>query len=266
MFLRLRQLCLVAEKLEPVADDLASLFGIEICHRDPGVGQFGLHNVLLPMGTSFIEIVAPQREGTTAGRYLQRRHGDGGYMVILDTDNLPYWRTHVASVGVRVAAALALDAYEGEQLHPRDTGGALLEINTTRGNSADLMGAYWPAGAHWQPHVRTERVKAVTGAVLQSDDPARLAQRWGQILQRPARRAGNDSLEWRVPVDNATLRFVAMTDGRGEGLAGIDLAVADVPTIINAATARGCTTGASSVQVGGVVFHLTAANAGASRT
>ena len=73
MFLRLRQLCLVAEKLDPVVDTLCQVFGVTVCHRDPEVGQFGLHNALIPFGTSFIEVVAPVTEGTTAGRYLQRK-------------------------------------------------------------------------------------------------------------------------------------------------------------------------------------------------
>ena len=36
-----------------------------IDHRDPDVGQFGLHNALMPFGTSFVEVVAPIVEGTT---------------------------------------------------------------------------------------------------------------------------------------------------------------------------------------------------------
>ncbi len=252
MFLRLRQLCLVAEKLDPVVDTLCQVFGVTVCHRDPEVGQFGLHNALMPFGTSFIEVVAPVADGTTAGRYLARRGGDGGYMVILDSEELPRWRRHVAEIGVRIAAPLALGDYEGAQLHPRDTGGALLEINTTRGN-AELDAAYWPAGPHWTDTVRTERIKAITGAVLQGDDPARLAARWGQILQREAVAAG---AEWHVPVDNATLRFVAATDGRGEGLAGIDLAVADRAAIIGSARARGCPVDGDRVVIGGVQFNL----------
>ena len=78
-YLRLRQICLVARELDPVTDDLCAVFGVKICHRDPEVGQFGLHNALMPFGSSFVEVVAPTREGTTAGRYLERRHGDGGY-------------------------------------------------------------------------------------------------------------------------------------------------------------------------------------------
>ena len=252
MFLRLRQLCLVAKELDPLVEDLSAVFGVEVCHRDPGVAMFGLHNALLPLGSNFIEVVSPTQEGTAAGRYLERRQGDGGYMVILDTEELPRWRRHVAEISVRIAAPLAIEDYEGMQLHPRDTGGALLEINTTRGG-ADPQGAYWPAGPHWQQAVRTQRVQAITGAVLQSDDPETLARRWGEILQRPVQAHGN---EYRLPVDNGQLRFVKAADGRGEGLSGIDLSVNDLPSILATAGARGHVTDASSVMLGGIRFEL----------
>ena len=76
VFLRLRQLCLVAHDLEPVVDDLKAVFDIDVCHRDPAVAKYGLHNALLPIGNSFVEIVAPTQDKTAAGRYLDRRKGD----------------------------------------------------------------------------------------------------------------------------------------------------------------------------------------------
>ncbi|WP_374519397.1 VOC family protein [Hydrogenophaga sp.] len=252
MYLRLRQLCLVAHQLDPVVDDLCAIFGVRVCHRDPDVGQFGLHNALMPFGTSFVEVVAPVVEGTTAARYLQRRQGDGGYMVILDSDGLDRWRPHLADLGVRIAAPLAIGDYEGAQLHPRDTGGALLEINTTQ-NGADLMGPYWPAGPHWQPFVATDRVEAIVGAVLQSDQPQALAERWGAILRRPIEAQGGG---WRLALDNAHLRFVQAQDGRGEGLFGIDLRCHDAQAIVRAAAQRGRPTQGQAVNVGGVWFFL----------
>jgi len=254
MFLRLRQLCLVAERLEPVVDDLAAAFGVEVCHRDPLVERFALHNALLPFGTSFVEVVAPLADGTTAGRYLQRRGGDGGYMVIFDSDELARWRARMAEVGVRIAASLAHGDYEGLQLHPRDTGGALLEINATRGGE-DLHGPYAPAGPGWPRSVRAARVKRIAGAALQADDPERLARRWSDILDRPVDRHGD---EWHLAVDNAALRFVTAHDGRGEGLAGIDLEVVDGQAVTAAAAARGCRSDGDAVTIGGVRFGLRA--------
>jgi hypothetical protein len=256
MFLRLRQLCLVAAKLEPVVDDLAAVFDVAVCHRDPAVERFGLHNALLPFGTSFVEVVAPLVEGTAAGRYLERRGGDGGYMVILDSEQLARWRARAAEIGVRIAASLEHGDYAGLQLHPRDTGGALLEINTTRGG-ADVQGPYAPAGPHWQDAVRTTRVKAITGAALQGDDPERLARRWSEILDRPTSR-GDGGGEWQLALDNAVLRFVEASDGRGEGLAAIDVDASDAKAIASTAAARGCRGDGDAIEVGGVRFELRA--------
>ena len=252
MFLRLRQLCLVARDLEPVVEDLRAVFELEVCHRDPEVARFGLHNALLRVGTSFIEVVAPLREGTTAGRYLERRGGDGGYMVILDCADVEPWRQHVAAVGVRVAASLEVGGYQGLQLHPRDTGGALLEINRTEGGD-DLLGAYWPAGSHWQHAPQSRSALAITGAVVQGASTSQLASRWSQVLRRPALPAGDG---FEMALDNAHLRFVDARDGRGDGLTGVDIDVADPAPVLARARERGCLADGSEVSIGGVRWRL----------
>ena len=252
MFLRLRQLCLVARDLEPVAEDLKAVFDIEVCHRDPAVAKYGLHNALFPIGNSFIEIVAPTKDNTAAGRYLDRRKGDGGYMIILDTDELDRWQKHVDEIGVRVAARLVSDGYRGLQLHPRDTGGALLEINWSEGGG-DINAAYHPAGPGWNAHVRTTVAKSILGAELQSDRPERLAAKWSEILARPARSIDD---QWRLDVDNASLRFVPAKDGRGEGLSGIDLQVTEPARVLDSARRRGHPVTRGSVLIGGVHFNL----------
>ncbi|MBT7756607.1 MAG: hypothetical protein HN732_04725, partial [Rhodospirillaceae bacterium] len=68
--LRLRQICLVAHELAPAVDDLCEVLGLATCHHDPAVGAYGLENALLPVGTNFLEVVAPTESGTAGGRYL----------------------------------------------------------------------------------------------------------------------------------------------------------------------------------------------------
>ena len=63
-YLRLRQLCLVAHDLAKVEADVTGVLGLDVCHRDPNVGRYGLHNFLAPIGTSFLEVVAPLKPGT----------------------------------------------------------------------------------------------------------------------------------------------------------------------------------------------------------
>ena len=221
MTLRLRQICLVAPHLEPSVSTLCTVLGTMVSYVDPNVEKYGLINALMPIGNAFLEVVAPTRPNTAAGRYLDRRGGAGGYMVILDCDAIEPWLGHLPTVGVRVANDLDYPGeYRGLQLHPRDTGGALLEINHSHGGAWD--GPYHPAGPRWKGAHGVDAEDRITAAELQSADPGRLADRWSEILRRPVRDATGVPT---IDLDLGTLRFVTATDGRGEGLGGIDLKI-----------------------------------------
>ena len=100
--LRLRQLCLVTNNLNQIERDLKSIFELDVCHRDPSVEKFGLHNFLMPIGTNFLEVVAPFQENTSAGRYLQKSGGDGGYMIIMQCDDVENAKDRIVSLGHRL--------------------------------------------------------------------------------------------------------------------------------------------------------------------
>ena len=68
-------------------------------------------------------------------------------------------------------------------------------------------------------------------------DPDRVAARWSAILDVPVEQ--RDGV-LTIALANADLRFVAPTDGRGEGLSGIDLRVVGGGRLRTAATERGC--------------------------
>ena len=55
MVIRLRQVALVAHDLDAVEEDLVVELGLEPCVRDLGVSQFGLRNVLFPVGERLLE-------------------------------------------------------------------------------------------------------------------------------------------------------------------------------------------------------------------
>jgi hypothetical protein len=94
-----RQIALVARALEPVERQLTSVLATEVCFRDPGVGRYALHNALWALGGTFLEVVAPIRDNTAGGRYLDRGGGDGGYMYILDCDDLDARRAQLSALG-----------------------------------------------------------------------------------------------------------------------------------------------------------------------
>ena len=256
MSIRLRQICLVAEKLNPVVEDLKSIFDLEVCFVDEGVGVFGLENSLLPVGSNFLEVVAPVKDNTAAGRFLKRRNGDGGYMVICQCDSNETQqarKARAAELGVRVAWEHTFNGFQCMQLHPGDTGGAFFELDWDSRNEPE--GHWEPAGGEgWQKARRTHLVTRYSAVELQSHDPQSMAERWADI----AGVALKQDVQGRTvfPLENADVRFVEATDGRGDGLCGIDLVVADRRGILSAAERRGCQVTEGQVKVGGVRFYL----------
>lgn len=216
MTLHVRQVALVARDLEPAVESLRAHLGIDVSHRDPGVAFFGLHNAVMPVGTTFLEVVSPTREGTSAGRLLERRGGDGGYMVMLQTDSLERDRARFARLGTREVFNVTEEDISEVHLHPKDVGGAIVSFSEPTPAEA------WRwAGPGWDEHVRTATVAGICAAELQDPDPAGLAERWSRVLDRPARRVGQGTFE--IALDRGTtLRFVPDADGRGSGLGGFD--------------------------------------------
>ena len=121
-------------------------------------------------------------------------------------------------------------------------------------NGNDVGGPWTPAGPNWQPFVRTDHVSGISAAELQSPDPERLAQRWASIAEvyLTEDEDGNPA----IPLDNATLRFVEATDGRGEGLGGIDLITEDRDAVIDAAKSRDCYVSDDEIAVAGLRMYL----------
>jgi len=107
--IRLRQVALVATDLDTVVKALETELGLSSPFHDPGVSEFGLHNAVFSLGDSFLEVVSPVRPGTTAGRYLEKRGDDGGYMAIFQVPDMADARRRVCDLGVRVVWTIATD-------------------------------------------------------------------------------------------------------------------------------------------------------------
>ena len=222
MDLYLRQIALVANKLEPAMQQLDDIFGTPVCFRDDGVAKFGLENALAAIGSQFIEVVAPTKKGTAAGRYLERRKGDGGYMIILqcpDRATQNACEENAAAENIRIA--WQRDEGEGRimQLHPADTGGTFFEIDYV--HPFEPEGLWPPAGGNgWQSKINISLASEIYAAEIQSPHPKKLAKRWAAITGATL----TDSLTGPVlPLDNAVIRFVKVKDNRGEGLSAIDI-------------------------------------------
>jgi hypothetical protein len=237
MTLRLRQICLVAPHLAPVADAIEMIFGLPVCHRDPAVAAYGLENALFVCGHQFLEVVAPTRDGTAAGRYLQRSGGRGGYIAIFDTHDPRRRQAHAHSLGIRVAHVMDHPGFFGIQLHPADCRAAMLEFDRTEGND-QLAGPYAPAGPHWLDGQRLDRVSGIRAIDVVSPEPEALAAHWARIIDTPlVRDAGGAPL---LRFDLGSVRFVHTDDGLSERLEAVHVEVDDAARVMDAARRAGC--------------------------
>jgi catechol 2,3-dioxygenase-like lactoylglutathione lyase family enzyme len=246
--MRLRQIALVAHDLAAARAEIAALLGLDYDYDDPGVGKYGLKNAVFPVGTTFLEVVSPRAPGTTAARLLEKRGGDGGYMVILQVDDLAQALARVDEAAARIADQRDKDGAAFTHIHPKDIGGAILSLDRMVPKERWEWG-----GPHWQSHVCTDTSVKVAGAELQAKDPAQMAARWAQVLGRAA---AEEAGVWRIRLDDGEIRFTIVRDGRGEGLGAFDIVVRDIDAVRANAAARGLLDPDGNVTLAGTRVRL----------
>jgi Glyoxalase-like domain len=217
---RLRQAVLVTGELEPVACALRSALDLEEPFRDPGVGYFGLTNVVFALGDCFLEVISPVRPNTAAGRYLLRHDGDGGYMAIFDLEDLEGARARAQAAGIRVAWQIDLPDISATHLHPADAGGAIVSLDRSR-----PYGTWRWGGPQWTGRTGRGAPGRLAGITVAVRDPAAVAARWAEVLDVPA----HDGDQPTLSLDGAEVSFLAVEDEREEGL--VEIAVADSPRL-----------------------------------
>jgi Glyoxalase-like domain len=211
---RLRQAVLVAHELEAVSAALREALGLGEPYRDPAVSAFGLHNMVMALGDTFVEVVSPVASQTAAGRHLERRGGDAGYMVMFELADVAAARRRAADAGIREVFAVELDDIVDVHLHPADVGGAIVALDRP-----EPPGSWRWGGPAWEGAIPPHGPGGVRGVTVRAADPAGMAERWGHVLG-VAVADGGQAPELRLD-DGGAVRFVA----GGDGIAGFDVEV-----------------------------------------
>lgn len=247
--MRLRQVALAAHDLDSLTAAFASVFGLKVAYNDPHIIHYGLRNAVLPAGTGFLEVVQPVRDDASAGRFLARRGGDAGYMVILQCADLDPERARAVSQGVRVVDDLDTRDYRAAHFHPADFGGVLVSFDQQRtcADPLEPYGDWMPAGPDWRA-ARTDEVTDLAAVTIATPDPDALATRWSALVGRPIDAADPH----RLPLDHGEIRFVQAE--AGTSLAGITLRVRDPAAA--PARADGLPVDGNAVTIGGVRFEV----------
>jgi len=171
---RLRQAVVAARDLDATAAELRERLGLSEPYADPGVAHFGLRNAVFALGDTFLEIVSPTEPDTAAGRLIDRRGGDCGYMLMFQVADLASARSRVSEQGVREVFEVSLDDISEVHLHPADMRGAIVSLSRPEPPES------WRwAGPGWEE--RSAPV-SVAGATLDVPDRDATSDRWETIL------------------------------------------------------------------------------------
>ena len=242
----LRQLVMVSDLRDPIVENLCDLFDIKVSFNDPGVAHFGLENAVFPVGTDFLEVVSPVEEDTTAGRYLDRRGGDGGYMVIIQVDDFSEAQSNVKENSITVVWESEHPEARAIHLHPREMGGAILSLDWMNPKES------WKwAGPNWDEFVNTSTIKRFVGVEIQSDDPEAMKNKWQSVLRMPSENVSDR----QINLDNTWIRFVEDEDGRGPGVSAFCLEANDNKSLMKKAVDLGLMHH-EDIFIGGVKFLL----------
>ncbi len=242
----LRQLVMVSGLRDPIVDSLCNLFDIKVSFNDPGVAHFGLENAVLPVGTDFLEVVSPVEENTTAGRYLDRRNGDGGYMVIIQVDDFLAAKQSVKENDITVVWESDHPEAKAIHLHPKQMGGAILSLDWM-----DPKESWKWAGPNWDKFVNTSLVNRFVGVEIQAENPEDMKNTWQSVLNLKSERVTGNQLN----LDNTWIRFLEDEDGRGAGVSAFCLKADDNDKLFEKASDLGLVY-EDNIMIGGVKFLL----------
>ncbi|WP_406021714.1 VOC family protein [Nocardioides sp. NBC_00850] len=196
--LRLRQATLVARDLEAVVEELRKALPLGDPFRDPVVGPFfGIHNAVMPLGDTFVEVISPVEANTAAGRHLDRLGGDGAYMAMFQVDDLDVARARVEKLGLRTIFDYEVEGDTDVHIHPNDVPGAIITLDHMK-----LPESWRWAGPEWIAQAPAVKGPGrVTGATVAAREPAKLAATWAAAL-------GKEADGDQIAVDGGELRFV----------------------------------------------------------
>lgn len=261
--MRLRQVALVAHDLTPIVTALEQALGLQVAYRDPAVAEWGLVNAVLPVGGEFLEVVQPVRPDVSAARYLQRRGGDAGYMIILQAEDAQAERRRLQARGIKGVAQADTRQFSFTHFHPADFTGVLASIDSMPGVAAwrarDSEWAY--AGPNWRDARSTTHVVGLDSVTIQHPDPEAAAAHWADLLGA-SRRDGSRGPE--VELDHGRICFVAvpedsaLKDGAnaGAGIVRLDLIAPDPDGIRARAREHGIALDGDALVIGGVRIAL----------
>ena len=245
--MKIRQVALAASNLEETDKTFRRLLGCDQTYADPEIIYFGLDNRLYTLGDCFLEVVSPVQPNTAAGRFLDRRGGDGGYMIIVQVENLVQEQVRLADTAIRTVFADDRGNAKAIHLHPKDVPGAIPSLDEMSPPESWL----W-AGDGWEQRAG-RYVRSILAVEIRSPDPKATGLCWAEAYGIELMPAGNG---WRLEMGGTEIRFEHDAAAAEPALMAIDVDAVDLPAICAAADDMGLERHDHVVSVCGVEFNF----------
>jgi hypothetical protein len=215
--IRIRQIALCTDDIWPVETAVAQQLEVTPVHRDKPGAPIWMFNSVIAVGSTFLEILQPERDTAPTQKFLDKQGGAGGYMLLLQVDDIEAARTRAEAANVRVVMDAPKRSYHGVtgaaiHLHPGDTGGVLTSFDWME----DWDSWAW-GGQAWPWHQRTDVVSGIVGAEITSTDPSKVAQRFAEFIGRSVDAQG------RMELDEGYINFVEGASDQRDRLTAVDM-------------------------------------------
>lgn len=246
---RVRQIALLTRDLEQSLAFWQNTFGLEECFRDD-LSAFGLINVLLPIGDTFLELLQPVDSNSPGARFLKWR-GESLSRIVFESAGTPAHEVWLQEQQIPVIWRIDRPRYSGVRLHPKAMNRLLVSIVDP--HAAEEPGRWPPAGDNWRSRVHTEVVSQIFGATFVTDaldcdvgrwhrlfglTPSRYFVRDGARLAPVPVGDGGSAVEFMQPLEpsSAAARYMQR---HGPGMYFLMLATPDLDMALSRVRAHG---------------------------
>jgi hypothetical protein len=224
--LRIRQVAWVVRDLDTSATQLQDSLRLSAPYVDPEIHLLGVTNRVFALGGDFLEMVSPlDSKDNTAAKQLERRKGDGGYMVMLQTTSFEAELARLTSEGFKVVLDTTREEMEEVHLHPKDTVRCIFSLSQPHPTDSSWV---W-GGPDWPELVKKSEALAagIKSTTIQAEDFDAAVLKCKRLLNTEPTVVGPFRARFLLAGGKQALYVVRATDGRGDGLAELELVAAD---------------------------------------
>ena len=175
MLKQVRQIAIMVRDMEASIQMFDNLFGMKPCKRRE-LTEYGMINAILPMNSTFIELLQPVDSSSAGARFLER-YGEGVYMAIYETDNRDEVLEKARAMNLNITGVKDGPEFRFVWIHPRSMFGVFTHVEEVTGDNP------WPdGGEEWQAAPKSPIIKDIKQVVFSVRDQKAALKQYEELL------------------------------------------------------------------------------------